>query len=199
MKSIQSIISRFYREHSRLRSLRVIALLIAPLPQNLRKNYLFASFKPHKNPTKIAIAFNHPSAASEFDTYFAKESLARLRAIVAGEAEILQKDLGDLSELENITEIRGYLPKNVLSQFDIIPKNAYAKSAAWGESGLQNEEKTAVLCYKERARGDFVVDEKSPFYEDFEKIRAAIKKNLSEENAGLDAGRNAGRSVGRKK
>lgn len=68
----------------------------------------------------------------------------------------------DLETLRRIKKVKAYVPKNILEHKDSV-------------------ECVKVAYFKERAKGDFTIDEDSPFREIFEAIKIAIKRNLANE------------------
>lgn len=68
----------------------------------------------------------------------------------------------DLETLRRIKKVKAYVPKNILEHKDSV-------------------ERVKVAYFKERAKGDFAIDEDSPFREIFEAIKTAIKQNLANE------------------
>ena len=160
MKNFQSIISNiFNQEHfKKIHTIAIINKLIATLPYNLRKSFLFSSIKGEM----LLLAFDHPTSVSEFNHYKKHIMLNTIEQL-----KIVKKDSADIEMIKNINDIRAYLPKNILNRFDI------------GDIEIEYQ---TIEYYKERANGDFIIDENSPYANDFLSIKNAIKKNNESSN-----------------
>lgn len=166
MKNIQSIISNLRRTSlKKLNSNAIINKLLLTLSKDLRKHILFATLKAET----LLIAVANKGVCAEINHFKAQDLLNAIdlmqNAFDSGESsESLDANLNaDLAILRKIKKIKAYIPKNIL---EISQKKS-----------LNNDDKIFVECYKERAKGKFIISENCPFSDIFSKIKSAIKQN----------------------
>lgn len=133
------------------------------MPKPLRENILFASIK---NDT-LLIATKHIAISAEINNFRTYDILNAIKLMLDSTHLISQNPLNenlakDLETLRRIKKVKAYVPKNILEHKD-------------------STESVKVMYFKERAKGDFTIDEDSPFREIFEAIKVAIKQNLANE------------------
>ncbi len=155
MKNFQVIISNLYNQDKfrNLYSIRIINKLTATLPYNLRRSFMYSSIKQEI----LLFAFDHPTSVSEFNNYKKTIMLNTLEQL-----KVINKDSVEFEQLYKIKDIKAYLPRNILHRFDI--------------NNIEMEYKV-VDYYKERANGDFIIDENNPYKSQFLAIKKAIKSN----------------------
>ena len=175
MKNIQSIISNLRRGSlKKLNSNAIINKLLLTLPKDLRKHILFGTLKGGT----LLIAVANKGVCSEINHFKANDLLNAIdlmcMSLDFGESSVNGVDSrdfnanlkDDLAILRQIKKIRAYIPKNIL---EILQNKS-----------LKNDDKIIIQCYKERAKGEFIISENCPFSEIFSKIKSAIKKNIDE-------------------
>lgn len=156
MKNITHIISRLRQNQlKRLSTLDIINKLILTLPKAVREGIIFTTLKGET----LFIATRHISLCAEINNFRANDLLSAIKSMLdcAPKNSALSQNLAPLKAIKHI---KAYTPKDILQNDD---------------------EKIVVRYYKERATGDFEVDENSPFKEIFENIKLAIKRNLENE------------------
>lgn len=157
MKNITHIISRLQQNQlKRLSTLDIINKLILTLPKAVREGIIFTTLKGET----LFIATRHISLCAEINNFRANDLLGTIKSMLdcAPQNSALSQNLAPLKAIKHI---KAYTPKDILQNAD--------------------DEKIVVRYYKERATGDFEVDENSPFKEIFENIKLAIKRNLENE------------------
>lgn len=173
MKNIQSIISNLRRTSlKKLNSNAIINKLLLTLSKDLRKHILFATLKAET----LLIAVANKGVCAEINHFKAQDLLNAIDlmcmsldscessanfGVDSSDFNANLKD--DLEILRQIKQIRAYVPKNIL---EISQKKS-----------LKNDDKIFVECYKERAKGKFIISENCPFSDIFSKIKSAIKQN----------------------
>ena len=176
MKNIQSIISNLRRGSlKKLNSNAIINKLLLTLPKDLRKHILFGTLKGGT----LLIAVANKGVCAEINHFKANDLLNAIdlmqNAFDSSESSanfgVDSSDFNanlkdDLAILRQIKKIRAYIPKNIL---EILQNKS-----------LKNDDKIIIQCYKERAKGEFIISENCPFSEIFSKIKSAIKKNIDE-------------------
>ena len=183
MKNIQSVISNLRRGSlKKLNSNAIINKLLLTLPKDLQKHILFGALKADT----LLIAVANKGVCAEINHFKANDLLNAIdlmrNAFDLGESSkdsressanfgIDSSDFNanlkdDLVILRQIKQIRAYVPKNIL---EILQ-----------EKSLKNDDKIIIQCYKERAKGEFIISKNSPFSDIFSKIKSAIKKNIDE-------------------
>ena len=112
MKNFQAIISNLYNQDNfkNLYTIEIINKLIATLPYNLRKSFMYSSIKNEI----LLLAFDHPTSVSEFNNYKKIIMLNTLEQL-----KIINQDSVQFQKLHRIKDIKAYLPKNILNRFDI--------------------------------------------------------------------------------
>lgn len=105
----------------------------------------------------LLLAFDHPTSVSEFNHYKKAIMLSALEQL-----KIINQDSVEFEQLRHIKNIKAYLPKNILNRFDM------------GEIDIEYK---SIEYYQERANGDFVIDENSPYKKEFLSIKKSIKNN----------------------
>lgn len=155
MKNFQAIISNLYNQDNfkNLYTIEIINKLIATLPYNLRKSFMYSSIKNEI----LLLAFDHPTSVSEFNNYKKIIMLNTLEQL-----KIINQDSVQFQKLHRIKDIKAYLPKNILNRFDI------------GDIDIEYK---VIEYYKERSSGDFIIDENGPYKKEFLAIKNAIKNN----------------------
>lgn len=157
MKNITHIISRLQQNQLKhLSTLDIINKLILTLPKAVREGIIFATLKGET----LFIATRHISLCAEINNFRANDLLSTIKTMLdcAPKNSPLSQNL---APLKAIKQIKAYTPRDILQNLD--------------------DEKIVVRYYKERATGDFEIDENSPFKEIFENIKLAIKRNIENE------------------
>ena len=175
MNNFQYIISSILNQGNfkKIQTIAIINKIIATLPYNLKKSFMHSSIKGKT----LLLTFNHPTSVSEFNNYKKNIVLNTIEQL-----KILKKDSADFEILKDIKDIKAYLPKNILNRFDTLNTDYEALDSSnnylfeFNTSNIDIEYKT-IEYYKERANGDFIIDENSPYAKEFLSIKNAIKKN----------------------
>ncbi|MGX3012123.1 hypothetical protein ACWIUD_11335 [Helicobacter sp. 23-1044] len=162
MKNIQSVISNLrHTSLKKLNSNAIINKLLLTLPKSVRDGVLFATLKGET----LFIATRHISLCAEINNFRANDLLNAINSLLDSANLAQNSDLSqNLALLSKIKKIKAYTPKNILD---------YTQNKS---------EKFEVIHYKERARGDFSVNENSPLKDIFTNIKNSIKKNLADES-----------------
>lgn len=134
MKNAKHIItsifaSPFYAKLGKIfRTNSSLARLKATLPLHLQEHILSISY--HPNASKLLFCFSHPSFASEFNRYKAKDIISCIKRY--------REDFSEIS-LQNL-QVRGYVSKDLLQQTQ--------------DFALTKQD--IVECYKEHSQGEFI-------------------------------------------
>ena len=160
MNNFQSIISGIFNQDNfkKIHTIAIINKIIATLPYNLRKSFMYSSIKREI----LLLAFDHPTSVSEFNNYKKNIMLDTIQQL-----KIIKKDSIEFEIIKNIKDIKAYLPKSILNRFDM------------GDIDIEYK---IIAYYKERANGNFIVDKNSPCAKEFLSIKNIIKKNNESSN-----------------
>lgn len=156
MKKVTHIISHLQQNQLKhLSTLDIINKLILTLPKAVREGIIFTTLKGET----LFIATRHISLCAEINHFRSNDLLSAIQSMQDCAPNSAHSQ--NLAILAQIKHIKAYTPKHILEHL--------------------GDEKIVIRYYKERAVGDFEVDENSPFKEIFKNIKSAIKRNLENE------------------